>query len=52
MQERLAALRDLALDLTEDQLMEAAVRMAAYQLRDEEAPPTGAMPVWPRPREP
>jgi hypothetical protein len=43
-------LRSLSLGQSEEQLMEAAVRMAAYRLRDEEGPPSGQMRAWPRPR--
>ncbi|MDB4899680.1 MAG: hypothetical protein JWN53_1488 [Gemmatimonadetes bacterium] len=48
-QEFVETLRRLGLGQSDEQLMDAAVRMAAYRLRDEDGPPTGQMRAWPRP---
>jgi hypothetical protein len=48
-QEFCETLRSLGLGQSDDEVMDAAVRMAAYRLRDEDGPPTGQMRAWPRP---
>lgn len=48
-QEFVETLRRLGLGQSDEQLLDAAVRMAAYRLRDEDGPPTGQMRAWPRP---